>query len=268
MMSSFSIAWLDLREGADFAARDKTLVTQVLQWLGQAADPVSPDRIIVDLGAGTGSTLRALTKLGANNLVWRLVDLDGKLLDEALRRHGKNCLIEDYQADLNIIGELPLTGAHIISASALFDLASAEFIDALTARIDARKTAIYAALNYDGTTIWSPAHPLDEKVLAAFNQDQRSDKGFGPALGPDCTAYLQQALENKGYTVSVRPSPWQLNAKDTQLQQELINGIAAAVSEGYGLDADKLSEWKSFRIANMPDGNCTIGHWDVLALPR
>src|SRR5687768_7593215 len=121
-MSSFSIAWLDLREGADFAARDKTLVTQVLQWLGQAADPVSPDRIIVDLGAGTGSTLRALTKLGANNLVWRLVDLDGKLLDEALRRHGKNCLIEDYQADLNIIGELPLTGAHIISASALFDL--------------------------------------------------------------------------------------------------------------------------------------------------
>ncbi|MGV8838113.1 hypothetical protein, partial [Cellvibrio sp.] len=62
-MSSFSIAWLDLREGADFAARDKTLATQALEWLGQATDPVSPDRIIVDLGAGTGSSLRALTKL-------------------------------------------------------------------------------------------------------------------------------------------------------------------------------------------------------------
>ncbi|QEY13464.1 MULTISPECIES: class I SAM-dependent methyltransferase [unclassified Cellvibrio] len=267
-MSSFSIAWLDLREGADFAARDKTLVTQALNWLGQAIDRVSPDRIIVDLGAGTGSTLRALSKLGANNIVWRLVDLDGKLLDEALRRHGKNCLIEDYQADLTIIEELPLTGAHIVSASALFDLASSTFIDALVARLDARKTAVYAALNYDGTTTWSPAHPLDEKVLTAFNQDQHRDKGFGPALGPDCTEYLQKALENKGYAVSIQPSPWQLAAKDHAMLTELINGIAAAVSEGYGLTPQALENWKNFRIANVADGNCTVGHWDLLALPR
>lgn len=267
-MSSFSIAWLDLREGADFAARDKTLVTQALNWLGQATDRVSPDRIIVDLGAGTGSTLRALSKLGANNIVWRLVDLDGKLLDEALRRHGKSCLIEDYQADLTIIEELPLTGAHIVTASALFDLASSTFIDELVARLDARKTAVYAALNYDGTTTWSPAHPLDEKVLTAFNQDQHRDKGFGPALGPDCTEYLQKALENKGYAVTIQPSPWQLAAKDHAMLTELINGIAAAVSEGYGLTPQALEDWKNFRIANVADGNCTVGHWDLLALPR
>jgi hypothetical protein len=267
-MSSFSIAWLDLREGADFAARDKTLVTQALNWLGQATDHVSPERIIVDLGAGTGSTLRALSKLGANNIVWRLVDLDGKLLDEALRRHGKNYLIEDYQADLTIIEELPLTGAHIVSASALFDLASSTFIDALVARLDARKTAVYAALNYDGTTTWSPAHPLDEKVLTAFNQDQHRDKGFGPALGPDCTEYLQKVLEKKGYTVTIQPSPWQLAAKDHAMLTELINGIAAAVSEGYGLTAQALEDWKNFRIANVAEGNCTVGHWDLLALPR
>lgn len=267
-MSSFSIAWLDLREGADFDARDKSLAKQALDWLGQATDPISPDRIIVDLGAGTGSTLRALTKLGANNIVWRLVDLDGKLLDEALRRHGKQYLIEDYQADLNIVSELPLTGTHIVSASALFDLASAAFIDALIDRLDARKTAVYAALNYDGTTTWTPAHPLDEKVLAAFNQDQRRDKGFGPALGPECTGYLQKALENKGYNVSLKPSPWQLTAKDQPMLNELINGIAAAVSEGYGIHTPALDDWKNFRLAHLADGKCTIGHWDLLALPR
>jgi len=267
-MSSFSIAWLDLREGADFAARDKTLATQVLNWLGQATDSISPDRIIVDLGAGTGSTLRALTKLGANNMVWRLVDLDGKLLDEALRRHGKHYLIEDYQADLTIVGELPLTGAHIVSASALFDLVSSAFIDALIDRLDARKTAVYAALNYDGTTKWTPAHSLDEKVLTAFNADQRRDKGFGPALGPECTGYLQKALESKGYNVSLKPSPWQLTAKDQPMLNELINGIAAAVNEGYGINTSELDEWKNFRLATLADGNCTIGHWDLLALPR
>ena len=266
-MSGFSISWLDLREGADFTARDKTLATQALEWLGQTNDHISPDRIIVDLGAGTGSTLRALTKLGANNIVWRLVDLDGKLLDEALRRHGKQCLIEDYQADLTITEELPLTGAHIISASALFDLASTTFIDALINRIDARKTAVYAALNYDGTTTWFPAHSLDEKVLAAFNQDQLRDKGFGHALGPQCTDYLQQVLENKGYRISIKASPWELGAKDEAMTSELISGIAGAVSEGYGLTPQEVDEWKHFRLAHATDGHCTIGHWDLLALP-
>ncbi len=266
-MSSFSIAWLDLREAADFAARDKTLATQVLSWLGQATDPISPDRIIVDLGAGTGSTLRALTKLGANNMVWRLVDLDGKLLDEALRRHGKNYLIEDYQADLNIVGELPLTGTHIVSASALFDLASSTFVDALIDRLDARKTAVYTALNYDGTTTWTPAHPLDEKVLAAFNQDQHRDKGFGPALGPDCITYLKQALEHKGYSVSISHSPWQLDVKDQAMVRELINGIVAAVNGGYELNANELDDWKHFRLVHAADGNCSVGHLDLLALP-
>ena len=267
-MSSFSIAWLDLREAADFAARDKNLATQALSWLGQATDPITPDRIIVDLGAGTGSTLRALSKLGANNIVWRLVDLDGKLLDEAPRRHGKQYLIEDYQADLTIVAELPLTGAHIVSASALFDLASANFIDALVARIDTRKTAVYAALNYDGTTTWVPAHPFDEKVLAAFNQDQERDKGFGSALGPKCTAYLKQALENNGYEVTLRSSPWQLGEAHQEMLNELIEGIAAAVSENYGLSSSELQEWKNFRLAHVTQGNCTIGHWDLLALPR
>lgn len=267
-MSGFSISWLDVRESADFAARDKALATRALEWLGQAKDPISPDRIIVDLGAGTGSTLRALTKLGASNIVWRLVDLDGKLLDEALRRHGKNCFIEDYQADLTITDELPLTGAHIVSASALFDLASPAFIDALINRIDSRRTAVYAALNYDGTTSWTPAHPLDEKILRAFNQDQLRDKGFGPALGPHCTDYLQQALENKGYTLSISASPWQLDAKDKAMVTELINGIAAAAGDNYDITTHELEEWKQFRHAHISDGSCTIGHWDLLALPN
>lgn len=266
-MSSFSIAWLDLRESADLAARDKTLVNNALEWLGQKNDPISPDRILVDLGAGTGSTLRALTKLGANSFVWRLVDLDGKLLDEALKRHGKKLLIEDYQADLNIVNELPLTGANIITASALFDLASSDFCDALIARMDTRKTLLYAALNYDGTTEWTPVHPLDEAVLAAFNQDQLRDKGFGPALGPNATNYLKTKLEQAGYTVQLASSPWKLTGEQHQLITELIGGITNAVMQGYDIDQNALAEWKQFRLSHAATGVCVIGHWDLLALP-
>ena len=272
-MTGFSISWLDLREKADFAARDKNIAKSAVDWLNQKSNHFSPGKIIVDLGSGTGSTLRALSELGiynfgANNVVWRLVDYNGALLDEALKRHGKSCLIEDYQSDLTVINELPLGGAHLVTASALFDLASAEFVDALAIELAARNIGLYAALNYDGVTDWTPTHPYDQTVLDAFNKDQLRDKGMGPALGPHSGSYLQHAFEKSGYHVVVASSPWQLKSTDYKLVEELINGIANAVSVDYALDTTALEEWKTFRLAHANTGTCIIGHQDVFAIPK
>ncbi len=275
-MSGFSVAWLDLREGADNAARDKTLAAQALTWLTSGDAGSMP--IIVDLGSGTGSTLRALTHVGASpardsplslngNFVWRLVDHDPALLNEALRRHGKTHIIEDHEADLLDLTTLPLSGARLVTASALFDLVSLSVVDALTARLVQHQAGLYAALNYDGITCWEPPHPLDGRVLAAFNQDQRRDKGLGLALGPDAADYLQMALSRAGYTVWIADSPWELGPEDAALVRELIPGIANAVSDGYGLDKQALQEWQDFRLAHAATGRCVVGHQDVLALP-
>lgn len=266
-MSSFSIDWLDLREPADHAARNEPLAKTALAALGQQRDQISPDRLLVDLGSGTGSTIRALLALGARDIVWRLVDLDGELLDEALKRHGKQLLIEDYQADLTIVTELPLSGAHMVTASALFDLASRKFCDEFIARLDRHKTVFYAALNYDGITRWSPEHPLDTTVLNAFNQDQRRDKGFGAALGPDATDYLQAQLQTAGFSVQLAASPWQLNGDQQPLVEALISGIADAVARDYGTAASALEDWKTFRLQHAGSGTCVVGHTDLLALP-
>lgn len=262
-MSGFSVDWLDLREPADFAARDKTLAAQLVHHL-QADTEISP--IIVDLGAGTGSTLRALTTLGAHRCVWRLVDHDPTLLNEALRRHGQQEIVEDYEADLLDVGALPLGGATLLSASALFDLVSAPVVDALVARLKKHGTACYAALNYDGRTQWSPVHPLDDAVLNAFNADQRRDKGLGLALGPDSAACLKSALEGAGYTVYTADSSWRLDHTQATLLSALIEGIAGAVADGYGLDPQALAEWQQFRLRHISQGSCLIGHTDVLAL--
>ncbi len=264
-MSGFSISWLDLREPADVKARAKSLAHQALSWLESSSNGF--DNIVTDLGSGTGSSVRALSTLGARNIVWRLVDHDGNLLDEALKRHSKQMLIEAYQSDLTIIEELPFGGVHLVTASALFDLASREFVDALVERLAQQKTALYVALNYDGITEWTPAHPLDKAVLDAFNQDQRRDKGFGLALGPDATEYLQHALEAEGYKIFVAESPWLLGTQDQELVRELIVGIADAVSNNYGLAHDALNEWQTFRLAHTQQGTCKVGHLDLLALP-
>lgn len=270
-MSGFSIAWLDLREDADKRARDEALLAQALQWVGCGETATTAEHIVVDLGSGTGATLRTMSAPGSQKLVWRLVDHDGALLNEALRRHGKDYRIEDYQSDLTITGELPLGGARLVTASALFDLVSEKFVDELVTRlVSLRKswaTGLYAALSYDGTTLWTPEHPMDAAVLHAFNQDQRKDKGFGAALGPTASGYLQQSLERAGFNVRVAQSPWLLDGSDNEMVSELINGIAHAVMEGYGLNAAQVDEWKGFRLAHVQDGTCTVGHVDVLALP-
>jgi SAM-dependent methyltransferase len=266
-MTGFSISWLDLRESADHAARDKPLARAALQFLDKPHGA-----LLVDLGAGTGSTLRALSALapaGGTYIVWRLVDHDGALLDEALRRHGTHCVIEDHQCDLRHVAELPLGGATLVSASALFDLASPDFASALLARLQGQGTALYAALNYDGRTQWTPSHPLDAAVLDAFNRDQRTDKGLGsgPALGPDACAWLQSHCEALGYAVQTADSAWQLGPQDAALVRELIVGMARAVAVKYDLDADALHDWKTFRLAHADAGTCLVGHLDLLAVP-
>jgi len=278
-MSGFSITWLNLREAADQCARDAMLKQHALDWLGLGTSAalvngiaLTPQQaIVVDLGAGTGATLRALSAPGSQQLVWRLVDSDGDLLDEAIVRHGKHYRIEDYQADLAIVGELPLGGARLVTASALFDLASAAMVDALVTRLAAMRSGwpcgLYAALNYDGTTEWLPAHPYDIAVLSAFNQDQRRDKGMGPALGPAAADHLATALRRVGFTVQTGNSPWQLSGDDAALVQELINGIAAAVQTAPAIDAERLREWRRFRLTHAATGSCTVGHIDILALP-
>lgn len=267
-MSGFSIDWLDLREGADRRARDGMLRERAMQWLEK--EP-TPGPVVVDLGAGTGSTLRALAAPETLPLTWRLVDHDPALLAEAHRRHADKCHVETVAADLSQIGTLPLEGARLVTASALFDLVSVAFIDELAQTLQRQchhnAVGLYAALNYDGSTHWSPAHPLDELVLEAFNLDQRRDKGFGPALGPEAGEAIRDCFSRAGFEVITASTPWQLDAADQPMIEALIDGIAEAVANSAGLGASALEDWVRFRRSRVATGTCTVGHTDVLALP-
>ena len=132
-MSGFSIDWLDLREGADRRARADKLLEQARHWLQSDAAPQSQING-VDLGAGTGSTLRAFSAASGSNkdsLSWHLVDQDALLLAQARLRHGDSHQLQTHELDLTDIAALPLEGVKLITASALFEPLSEDFIDRL-----------------------------------------------------------------------------------------------------------------------------------------
>ena len=212
-MSGFSPEWLALREPVDHRARDAGLARA----LARRLDGIAPLRV-VDLGAGTGSNLRALAPILGPHQVWTLVDDDPDLAVEAVRRltlwadtaepdgaglrltkAGRTLAVAVRRADL-VTGFEPILaeGCDLVTASALFDLTSAAWMNRLAAAVVASGAAFHAALTYDGRDAFDPPHRLDDGVVAAFAAHMRRDKGFGPAAGADATDGLAAAFGRVG----------------------------------------------------------------------
>ena len=261
-MTGFSIDWLDLRESADLQARDKSLIKLAVRWLENIS---SPDQLplILDLGSGTGSTVRSFDRvLDAESLSahWRLIDNDPSLLSEAKRRYETSNRIETCLADLSNIQEISFQNVNLVTTSALLDLVSANFIRDLaqTVKAESHETAIalYSALNYDGTAKWNPQHPLDEKMLSIFNKDQLRDKGFGPALGPGASECFKDEFKAMGFTIMTANSPWKLEPNDHELTTSLIDGFAEVALQRGECSKSEIENWRSFRKNQLSKGSC------------
>jgi SAM-dependent methyltransferase len=267
-LSGFSSEWLDLREPADHRARDLGLADE----LARAVSGRDTVRLL-DLGCGTGSNLRALAPALSGHQHWTLIDHDIALLASArervemwLQRSGVESVAVQYEtADLRHHLAERLDREHdIVTAAALFDLVSPAWIEDFVAALTARRSIFYTVLIYDGQMSWSPAHPADEAVCAAFNAHQHGDKGFGPAAGPDAGRVLAEALERAGYRVATAPSPWRLERADLALIKATAQGIADAARETGRIAPADLDDWLESRTALTA---CEIGHLDLLALP-
>lgn len=251
----FSAKWLSLREPADHAARDSGLLAAAVKAAGAAP-------VIVDLGCGTGATIRAFAKHLQQTAVWRLLDNDPVLLQHAAKSTQDR--VTTHQVDLRDLDALPLKGASLVTASALLDLCSRVWVNELAERLAAQALPFYAALNYDGVMRWSPADHADDAVTFAFNRHQRGDKGFGAALGPDSADATAEVFGAAGFKVVQANSHWRLGPSEADLQSELFAGIASAAAEAGEDEADK---WLQARIGQLNVVHCQIGHRDLLALP-
>ena len=268
---SFSPAWLALRAHADTRARVQSLESLTRDALAQRARGT-----LIDLGSGSGANCRYLAPRLGDARPWLLVDNDAVLLRQAeasCRPLPGVTQLQTLQLDLaERLPDLPLSGAALLTASALLDLVSLPW---LTALVDACHTAALPALftlSYDGRISLSPADPDDEWLITAINTHQRGDKGFGPALGPQASEEAVRLFSAAGYEVTRARSDWQLDARDpadAALLQPLIEGWAGAAAEQYPDATERAASWCRRRLHALSLGQCqvTVGHEDVLALP-
>lgn len=285
-MSRFSSKWLHLREPIDATSRNPELTRQLITWR-RRYNILS----ILDLGSGTGANVRFLAPALSGGQRWRLVDRDSGLVEHSqmdlyrwatkrdMRVTDKDALmiLEDetdrYQLewlclDLNHDwAQLATPNARLVTASALIDLTSAEWLECLAKRCREWRAAVFIALSYDGNIAWEPMTQRDEWLRTGINRHQRTDKGFGPALGPDAAPMLASQLEKLGYRVDLRPSPWKLEAWDITMQRALLDEWMDANRHIALEPTSWLDDWLHERHELIERGlsRLSVGHWDLFA---
>lgn len=277
MTDSFSVEWLSLREHYDLVARNQDIVQTVQRWQGRT----SPLRVL-DLGAGTGANFRILSPRLDGVQQWLLVDHDPQLLQQVApltdawaKRRGVECdsdgtrislgrtQVQTLQADLvSDLEQLPREDIHLLTASALMDLVSAEWFARLA---DRQWPALYIVLTYNGQIDWHPADAFDETARELINRHQQGNKGFGQALGAEATDYMVEVLRQRGYEVMVNAADWRMQPQDITMQHMLLEDWSEAMRE---LDpTPALDEWLGRResLIEQQQSRLRVGHSDIFA---
>lgn len=266
-MSGFSAEWLALREPLDRRARNPDVLDAVAE-----AFAGRPALSVVDLGSGTGSTMRALSGRLPQRQHWTLVDNDPVLLAEAFAMERPvDVAVETMQFDLEgDIASLFGPTTELVTASALLDLVSEPWLANFAAAVAARALPVYVALSYDGRVALEAGDPVDQLVVSTVNAHQRRNKGFGPALGPHAVAFAVRIFQSFGYSIVQGASDWAAGADDAAFQSELLSGWRQAAREMGDLPDATLDGWLARRNEAIAAGRLSlaVGHVDFFAQPR
>ena len=163
-----------------------------------------------------------------------------------------------------------LTGASLITASALLDMLTADEVRrVVTACVGAACPALFT-LSVVGRVELAPADPLDQQVTVAFNDHQRRAVGGRRLLGPDAVGIAAEEFTRLGAEVMVRPSPWRLGPADATLAAEWFAGWLGAACEQQPELSGATTTYGNRRRAQASAGRLgvTVGHDDLLVRPR
>ncbi|KOG42882.1 class I SAM-dependent methyltransferase [Streptomyces resistomycificus] len=262
--------WLELREGADAAARAPELLDPLRIRLANL--PGKAGIVVHDLGCGTGSMGRWLAPRLDGAQHWILHDRDPYLLHFAAvasprsGADGSRVSTETRRGDVARLTPDALAGASLVTASALLDVLTREEIDTLAEACTGAGCPALLTLSVAGRVELSPPHPLDAEIAEAFNAHQRRDG----LLGPDAVTAACEAFSERGATVRLHPSPWRLGPAEAALTIQWLRGWVGAAVEHAPELRERAETYLRERLAACQAGELrvVVHHIDLLALSR
>lgn len=269
--------WLALREAADAAAREDSrfLLERLERHWAAAAPAGAPGAgepvVVVDLGAGTGANRAWLSSRLPGPQRWVLLDHDDRLLEQAVAAaRADGAEVEPVHAGVEELADVLARHPgrrRLVTCSALLDLLTTAQIGQLARVLRAEAVPALLALTVDGEVHLDPPHPLDARVLGAFEDHQKR----GELAGTEAVALTMDALREQGMVVDAAPTPWWV--ADQPWAQPLLERFLAdradAAVEHYPELEPEAHAWLRTRLVDVARGRlrATVGHADVLGLP-
>ena len=276
----YSTSWLDVREQADARARSRELAADLAADVARSTIRSATGEaplVVHDLGSGAGSMGRWLAPLLPMPQHWVLHDRDCELLAVARARppvapvDGRPVPVEARLDDVGGLTAEDLSGAGLMTASALLDVLTSAELDGLVAASAGARCPALLTLTVVGRVELVPAHPLDRVVAAAFDAHQRRVVAGRRLLGPDAVRAAAAAFTRCGARVDVRGSPWRLGRDDRALIAAWLRGWVESAREQCEERRDvrrsaALERYLERRLGEAADGALTVAvhHADLL----
>ena len=109
-----------------------------------------------------------------------------------------------------------------------------------------KNNILYFSLFFNGLVKWTPTNTFDKYILTFFNNHQRSDKGFGNALGHKSIESLRKKADKLDLNITVADSPWIIknkSEKDTAFMKRYLLDIRKSLFHMEGIDKNILRKW-------------------------
>lgn len=262
-----SAEWLTLREQADSRSRSRRLAQAT-------ARLVDAPLVVHDLGSGTGSMMRWLAPFLPGPQTWVLHDWNRDLLARAAASPGLDAegAVVDVETSVEHVEHLrpeDLSGASLVTASALLDVLTGEELDAVVDACVAAGAPSLFSLSVDGRVRLEPADPGDRVFQEAFNDHQRRLADGRQLRGPDAATAAAESFRRAGWSVEIADSPWRLGSAEPALTAEWLEGWVAAAIEQRPALREWGDEYLLTRLRQLARGELrvVVHHVDLLASP-
>ena len=241
-MHKFENSWLYKREKIDHFSKNLKIIDKINSALKDLENIH-----ILDLGTGTGSNFRFLSKkIKHKNQFWTLIDISKSSLYQAKNNIILNNKVKKvsfkYNDAIKNIKKTNFNQFDLVTGSAFLDIMPYNWFKEFH-KLNQNTKIIYFSINYDGYFKFNPHHSLDNKMIKLFNKDQQSKKdGKVKAVGPDCSEIIKNYF-SKTHKTFLLNSNW-VDVKNNKFQLMFLNFCKNVINKN---KKNSLDEWLEFK---------------------